>query len=69
MFKWMTSSTTKPEVITVTRKGVVRYMFRTLIVKENGMMKYKIKNVNSLQVYNKIEGHLKFTGSSKPRQR
>lgn len=69
MFPRTASSTSKPYYITVTRKGTVRYRYKKLVVKENGKTQYVVRNVNNLQVYNRIEGLLKFTGSSKPRNR
>ena len=69
MFPRIASSTSKPYYITVTRKGTVRYRYRKLVVKENGKTQYIVRNVNNLQVYNRIEGLLKFTGSAKPRNR
>ena len=69
MFPRIALSTSKPYYITVTRKGTVRYRYRKLVVKENGKTQYIVRNVNNLQVYNRIEGLLKFTGSSKPRNR
>ena len=45
------------------------YRSRLLIVKENGRTRHTFRNINYIRVYNKIEGHLKFTRSASPRGR
>ena len=52
--------------ITVTRAGVVKYKNSTIIVEQNGLIQYRFRNTRVLQVYNRIEGHLKFYGLSSP---
>lgn len=57
--------------ITVTRAGVVRYTDNTITVVERskGEILYKFENIKVLQVYNRIEDYLTFSGSSSPRGR
>ena len=58
------------ERITVTRAGVVRYTDNTItVVDRKGETLYKFENIKVLQVYNRIEGYLTFSGGSSPHGR
>ena len=52
--------------IRVKREGVVKYEDNVITVERGGRILYKFLNIRVLQVYNRIEGHLTFYGSSTP---
>ena len=48
---------------------MVLYRDKTVVVSRDGKTKYKFSNVKELQVYNRIEGFLNFSGSASPKTR
>lgn len=51
---------------TVTSSALVRYENLTVTVERGGMVLYRFKNIEVLQVYNRVEGFLTFYGSVVP---
>lgn len=55
--------------LTVNRAGVVTYKDKTVVVKYEGKTQQRFRNIEKLQVHNRIEGYLDFFGSASPRTR
>lgn len=68
MFKGKLSSRIY-RTITVTRAGVVLYKDNTIFVVYKGKVRYRFRNIKVLRVQNRIEGYLKYSGSTSPRGR
>ena len=69
VFKWKYSNRAVYHYITVTSGGVVKYTRSIITVVQNGKVLYKFRNVCLLQVYNRIEGHLRFYGQASKQER